>query len=272
VIDAADLVDDSPSSGPICEGPTECISFTGAHSHDIAKRRLKAIMREAKQAQGERRRSMSGSRRLITLLTVLFVIGLAGVARGNDGDPVIAGQTVTAQRTTEILFPDITTGEPAFLVDAEGADSTPGIEGRSYSGTGVTGTSPAGNGVMGQGYAGVHGLNETEVGYPYGVGVLAESVSYNGLYGVGLQSIGQVQFGQSSGLAVIAAGRDRVGVDLHIGLSSESMVLATSQSAGGRVAFVKKYPLTNRIVIVLASPAATKTLVAWFVIGPCCKS
>jgi hypothetical protein len=135
--------------------------------------------------------------RFATLLALALVVALGSVASGNDGDPIILGETVTAESQTKVLYPDIT-GESAFVVDGSiGAESDTAIEGRSQTGIGVLGESN-GSGVKGEARdRGVWGLNRTDAGGLFGPGVRAESVIDDfGEYGVGLQSIGQVQFSQ----------------------------------------------------------------------------
>jgi hypothetical protein len=102
------------------------------------------------------------------------------------------------------------------------------------------------------------------------VGVRAEAAvdAFSGLYDVGLQSVGQVQFAKTSGLAKVLSGQKSVTVHLKFDLVSGAMVLATSQSSGGTVGFVQKDKINDSFTIMLSSAATKDTPVAWFVISP----
>jgi hypothetical protein len=215
---------------------------------------------------------MSGRLRFTAVLVVLLVIGLAGMASGNDGDPIIVGQTVTTDGTqTKLLYDseDTPIGASLFEVQTRGTDVA--IQGESVYGYGVLGES-RGFGVRGFGQdgGGVYGQGGTEVGGLVGsVGVRAEgAVDDFGNYDVGLQSIGQVQFSKASATAKVASGQNSVTVHVKFDLRTGSMVLATSQSSGGSVKYVQKNPTNDTFTIVLRKAATKDTLVAWFVISP----
>jgi hypothetical protein len=210
---------------------------------------------------------MSGGLRFTAVLVVLLVIGLGGMASGNDGDPIIVGQTTTGTTPTVLKYPDQIGGGIGFTVSTTEADVA--IEGFSEAGSGVFGIS-RGYGVHGLGVqAGVWGLGATSGGGLVGsVGVRAEAPTEDGVYDVGLQSIGQVQFSKASGLAKVPSGQKSVVVHVNFDLSPGSMVLATSQSSGGSVKYVQKNPTSDSFTIMLSSAARKDTLVAWFVISP----
>jgi hypothetical protein len=211
---------------------------------------------------------MSGRLRFTAVLVVLLVIGLAGIASGNDGDPIIVGQTVTGQSPTRLRYPNQIGDGAGFAVST--VESANAIEGFSEIGSGVYGVSRA---IGVTGYAmgvGVRGVGATLFGELIGtVGVRAEgAVSDSGRYDVALRSIGQVEFLKTSGLAKVLTGQNSVTVHLSFDLSPASMVLATSQSSGGSVRYVQKNPSADSFTITFAKAAKTDTLVAWFVISP----
>jgi hypothetical protein len=213
--------------------------------------------------------SMSGRLRFTAVLVVLLVIGLAGMANSDDGDPIIVGQTVTGTTPTVLNYPEQIGGGTGFTVNT--IESDVAIRGFSETGSGVFGES-RGWGVQGFGIqAGVIGRGATFDGDLIGsVGVRAEAAvdAYTGLYDVGLQSVGQIQFSKASGLAKVASGQKSITVHLKFDLHPGSMVLATSQSSGGSVRYVQKNPTSDSFTIVLTNSATKDTLVAWFVISP----
>jgi hypothetical protein len=213
--------------------------------------------------------SMTGRLRFTAVLVVLLVIGLAGMASGNDGDPIIVGQTVTGQTPTRLRYPNQIGDGAGFAVDTVETDNA--IEGFSEVGSGVYGSS---RGIGVTGYAmgvGVNGLGATFGGQLIGsVGVRAEGAvdEFTGHYDVGLQSIGQVQLSKASGLTKVLSGQRSVTVHVKFDLVPGSMVLVTSQSSGGSVRYVQKNPTSDSFTIKLSRPATKDTLVAWFLISP----
>ena len=212
---------------------------------------------------------MSGRLRFTAVLVVLLVIGLAGVASGNDGDPIIVGHTVTGTNPNVLRYPSQIGDGAGFTVDTVETDNA--IEGFSEVGIGVYGSS-RGIGVTGFAMGvGVDGRGDTFGGQLIGsVGVRAQGAvdEFTGHYDVALQSIGQVQFSKASGLSKVPSGQKSLTVHLKIDLVPGSMVLATSQSSGGSVRYVQKNPTSDSFTIVFTNAATKDTLVAWFVISP----
>jgi hypothetical protein len=60
---------------------------------------------------------MSGRLRFTAVLVVLLVIGLAGLANSDDGDPIIVGQTVTGTSPTVLNYPEQIGGANGFTVN-----------------------------------------------------------------------------------------------------------------------------------------------------------
>jgi hypothetical protein len=214
--------------------------------------------------------SMTGRLRFTGVLVVLLVIGLAGMANSDDGDPIIVGQTVTTDGTqTKLLYPneDTPIGDSLFEVESRYTDVA--IQGTSLYGYGVLGES-RGFGVKGFGEAaGVYGQGAMIFGLIGSAGVRAEAaVDDSGHYDIGVQSIGQVQFSKASAIARVPSGQKSVTVHVKFDLVPGSMVLATSQSSGGSVKYIQKNPTSDSFTIMLSSAARKDTLVAWFVISP----
>ena len=78
---------------------------------------------------------MSGRLRFAAALVVLLVIGLAGIANSDDGDPIIVGQTVTGTNPTILNYPDQIGGGTGFTVSTVESDTA--IRGSSETGNGV---------------------------------------------------------------------------------------------------------------------------------------
>jgi hypothetical protein len=195
-----------------------------------------------------------------------------------DGDPVLAGQTVTASTTTQIHA----TNEGAFIArteatgsaaidaqstggsanigvrgSADGNNST-GVLGHSGDSIGVAGSSDTGVGVMGTtanpGAIAVFGYS------PEGIGVRARSN-----VGTALDVVGKAVFSRS-GRVTILAGRHLV-IHAVDGLTSSSLVFAVVEIGDSTTWVRKVVPGSGKFTVVVNKNVSSPARIAWFSIG-----
>lgn len=217
----------------------------------------------------------------VTGLAAVVAHGLSrpSVALAADGDPVLAGQTVTASTTTQIHVSGIF-GALAVQADGAGADAlsavntggggsgvygassgsnSSGVRGFSDIGIGVQGGSNSGPGVYG---FGPNGVSIGVHGQAYnGTGVLAQA----GLDGTALKVEGRAEFSQS-GQATIAAGRSSLSRSVA-GMTSSSLVFAVVQSGDSSTWVRKVAPSAGAFTVLLNKVVTTPTTIAWIVLG-----
>jgi hypothetical protein len=207
------------------------------------------------------------------LAVLAVVVALAGPsAQANTGDPVIAGQTVQADNTTEVLtsFGYGLSAETTSSYDGDAgvsgfdAGGGPGVEGDSWLGNGVAGyaESATASGVYGENQFGGFGVAGRAT--QNGIAVLADN-TYPG--GTALRTTGRLEFQNRSGIAIVASGHKSIKVNLA-GVTAESLVTATVQQTGGyfvRAAVPTAGSFTIYINKAPASPATVR--VAYLVLN-----
>ena len=165
------------------------------------------------------------------------VFGHGEPAQAADGEALILGQMNSAGTPTQLSSEAL---NGTFLVRSNHA---------ALQGTGMVGT-------IGQGVA--------EAG---SIGLLALGVQH----GTALQVQGETKFIDVSGLATVPMGSRAVRVRpshfVTIYVTEQTKVLATVQSPGGTLKWVKRNVATNTFTIILAEPATQDVTVAWFVIS-----
>jgi hypothetical protein len=166
------------------------------------------------------------------------VFGHGDPAQAADGDALILGQMNSAGTPTQLSSAAL---NGTFLVR--------NVYHGALEGTGMVGTT-------GQGVA--------EAG---SIGVLALGVQH----GTALQVQGETKFIDVSGLATVPMGSRAVKVRpsrfVTIYITEQTKVLATVQSPGGTLKWVKRNLRTNTFTIILNEPATQDLTVAWFVIS-----
>jgi hypothetical protein len=166
------------------------------------------------------------------------VFGHGVPAQAADGEALILGQPNSAASQTR-LDSNAFTGALFVNNNDHGA----------ISGTGLVGVDGEGNDL------------------PDSIGVLANGY----LGGTGLSVQGSTKFVDVSGLATVPMGsravRVRPSKSVVIYITEQTKVLATVQSPGGTLKWVKRNVATNTFTIILAEPATQDVTVAWFVIS-----
>jgi hypothetical protein len=210
--------------------------------------------------------------------TVANAIGRPAAVRAADGDPVLAGQSVTAESTTEIHATDEgalivrtdATGSSAIDAQSTGGSANIGVRGSAdgENSTGVLGYSSNGIGVGGSSLTGVAVMGTTAnpgaiavFGYsPEGVGVRARSN-----VGTALDVVGKAVFSRS-GRVTVPPGSHSVAHTVA-GLTSSSMVFAVVETGDATTWVRKVSPTSGRFTVLLNKKVTTPTRVAWFSIG-----
>jgi len=235
------------------------------------------------------RTSISRSYSLVVRGVVVGVLAAAllfgGIpAQATNGDPVIAGQYVSATATTGILA-----NSSGSVFDGENGGSGSGVNGYSNGGSGVLGDGNFGSGVEGfsSGGNGVYGHVSTSASGVYGenigtgfgvagranngVGVLADSLN-----GAALRVNGKAEFSRSGNTVTITYPAKSKTVT-GLSLSSNSIVFATLQRylAGVYVVAAVPNPGAGSFTIYLNKAPGTSTTpksvtVGWFVVDHCC--
>ena len=206
-------------------------------------------------------------------------LGRPTVAQAADGDPVVAGEIVTASTTTQIHVSGIY-GALAVQADGAGADAfaavntggggggvygqssgtnSSGVRGFSDIGIGIQGGSTTGTGVYG---FGPNGVSVGVHGQAYnGTGVLAQA----GSDGTALKVMGRAAFSQS-GRATIAAGASSVSRSVA-GATASSLVFAVVQTGDASTWVRKVAPGNGKFTVLLNKTVSIPTTVAWIVLG-----
>jgi hypothetical protein len=211
-------------------------------------------------------------------------------ARAADGDPVMIGEenagtaTTVLRRTTEGTTLRLMHTGNEFEVTGTALEATSwwgdavrvAVGGNSQ--TAIRTTSEIGTALRAdaeQGFA-VHATGSWAVkanGGTYGVyatggtAVRAEATIPDGY---ALLTNGRVQFGQASGVAVIAAGSRQVTITPAVKVSTGTKILTTLQSSAGGTTVVHRISRNipaNSFTIYLTGNATQQCYVAWLLIG-----
>jgi hypothetical protein len=187
---------------------------------------------------GMTRRRMLAAIPAAVALAGARVFGHGEPAQAADGNPLILGQLNSATSQTRLNC-DAFSGA-LFVANNDHA---------AIGGAGLVGVSGEGNDL------------------PDSIGVLADGY----LGGTGLQVQGSTKFVDVSGLATVPKGSSTVRVrpskSVVIYITTQTKVLATVQSPGGTLKWVRRNIDTNTFTIILAQPATQDVTVAWFVIS-----
>lgn len=207
-----------------------------------------------------------------------------GTAQATNGDPVVAGQSVSATATTTVQS---TASESAAIVGLATGSGSVGVTGQATStlgeSAGLFGLASAATGttigVVGHAKSpqgiGVRARANSPTGKTFGLYSVAESPAGVGVYaegaggdGVALQAVGRVRF-STSGLATIRRGKNSVVVAPGVPLTKTTKVFCTLQSSPGGSTVIQSIDKTvgqGVFAIVLTANATATTKVAWFVI------
>lgn len=237
--------------------------------------------------------------RLVTVLAILVIVGVAGGASANDGDPLLLGQENTATNTTTI------TGTPGTAFSAI-ASTGYGVSGQSGQGSGVYGVSTGnfdsagiqgyssnGYGVIGNGgNAGVYGgggtagygvwghgnpgVRATSIFGPDGLALHVEGTSTfdkEAAFADGAVFEGDASFNgrfnsARSGKATVTGGNISVTVT-GVSLTSASAVFAIIQQNRSGIWVRAAVPnvAASSFTLFLNASVPASTRVAWFVVN-----
>jgi hypothetical protein len=213
-----------------------------------------------------------------TTAAVANALGRPTSVLAADGDPVIAGQTVTASSTTQInatsqaalIVRTAATGSPAIHAESTGGSANIGVWGSAdgLNSTGVLGHSGDSIGVAGSSDTGVGVMGSTAnpgaiamFGYsPEGIGVRARSN-----VGTALDVVGKAVFSRSGRVTIAAGGRSVV--HAVAGLTPSSLVFAVVE-VGDSTTWVRKViPGSGKFTVRVNKAVSVRTRIAWFSIG-----
>jgi hypothetical protein len=210
--------------------------------------------------------------------TLANALGRPASSRAADGDPVIAGQTVTASSTTQIhatsagalIARTDATGSSAIDAQSMGGSANIGVRGAADgpNSTGVLGHSGDSIGVAGSSDTGVAVMGTTAnpgaiavFGYsPEGIGVRARSN-----VGTALDVVGGAVFSRSGRLTIPAGGHSAV--EAVNGLTSSSLVFAVVETGDASTWVRKVVPTTGKFTVLVKKRVAAATQIAWFSVG-----
>jgi len=211
--------------------------------------------------------------------------------RAADGDPVLMGELNEGTALTTI---ERTTNGPALRVQNSSDDGGPGLEASSWWGDGIRvevggtdqtairATSSVGYAINASADVGVavnafgqyavmaKGITEAvHAETPAFQGIAVKAIGTNP-DGYALVTTGRIQFGQASGVAVIAAGSRQVTITPAVKISTGTKVLTTLQSTAGGTTVVHRISRnipSNKFTIYLTANATQQCYVAWLLIG-----
>jgi hypothetical protein len=214
-------------------------------------------------------------------------------ARAADGEAVLIGQLNEGTATTTI---GRTTKGPALRVQntSDESEGGPALEASSYwgdavraevggigqtairtishDGTALNALSENGIAVDAAGtwairaIGGVKGVHAEASGFE-GTAVRAIATNQDSH---ALLTTGRIQFGQASGVAVIAAGSRQVTITPAVKVSTATKVITTLQSSAGGITVVHRISrnmAANSFTIYLTATATHRCYVAWLLIG-----
>jgi hypothetical protein len=225
------------------------------------------------------------SRRSLLIVGLAAAAGAVANALGRpasvaaaDGDPVVAGQTVTASSTTQIhatnqgalIARTDATGSSAIDAQSTGGSANIGVRGSAdgENSTGVLGYSSNGIGVGGTSLTGVAVMGNTfnpgaiaVFGYsPEGIGVRARST-----VGTALDVVGKAVFSRSGRVTIAAGGQSAVRAVAD--LTPSSLVFAVVETGDGATWVRKVVPGSGKFTVYVNKKVPTSTRIAWFSIG-----
>ncbi len=211
-------------------------------------------------------------------------------ARAANGDPVIIGEVNDGTALTTIRR---TTEGPTLRVQHSGAEfevAGPALEVSAFWGdavrvhvggtaqTAIRTTSDIGYALRADAESGtaVYATGSWAIqanGGQYGVyaaGATAVRADATGSDGYALLTKGRVQFGQASGVAVVAAGSRQVTITPAVKISTGTKVFTTLQSSAGGTIVVHRISrniAANRFTVYLTGTATQQCYVAWLLVG-----
>jgi hypothetical protein len=172
---------------------------------------------------------------------------------GENSQVLVGGEYTNA--TSQTLIKASNTGSTFDVFKGESAGSGAGVAGKSQSGIGVKGEAVSSNsiGVSGTGFVGVEGS-----------GNIGARFTGNGIGGA-IQLNGRAFFNQSSGIATVQAGQDRVSVTPGFALFAGTGAFAQLQQfrSGTYVGAVTKNLTTGKLTIRLNRSVSSNTKVFW---------
>jgi hypothetical protein len=196
----------------------------------------------------------------------------ASPAGAATGDNLVAGQSTSAEATTEVLYDGASGfGAPVFL--ANDSNYTPD---RSDYSCALAGWAGYGDSAGAGGVAnGVFGYTDNPDGYGviglggaagvYGSGGPGPGVWAAGTAGPALKVDGKLELSRS-GVATVAAHEKQVAVALK-GLTSASSVIATVQGASGGIGVASVVVASGKFTIQLTGVVKSSVKVAWLILN-----